>query len=302
MSVIVAVAPANILCQNLARMPELPEVETIKLGLQKELVNHAIMAVEVRVPKLFAGNPAVLKGQKVLEIARRAKILIIKLTNSYLIIHLKMTGQLIFVPNIGEDWVVGGHPDKAYTADLPHKHTHIIFTFDNGRLYFNDLRKFGWVKLLDEEAELEPYLTDLGVEYTWPEYTLDYFTRKLARRKSITIKQALLDQSLVAGVGNIYADESLFCARISPLRKVSSLTPKEIAKLYDCIPQVFTLSLEHGGTSSQHYRRHDGSKGKFLEIANVYKREGLPCKVCGTPIERVKISGRSSHYCPHCQK
>lgn len=252
--------------------------------------------------KLFIGNPQTLVGQKVVDLDRRAKLLIIKLSRSYLIVHLKMTGQLIYVPNQGRNWVVGGHPDKAYTAELPHKHSHIIFKFDNGTLYFNDLRKFGWIRILNEEAELKPHIETLGPEYDWPEYTLAYFTAKLARRPNITIKQLLLDQSFVAGVGNIYADESLFCARIRPTRKTSSLKPAEIKKLFECIPQVFETSLAHGGTSSQHYRKHDGSKGRFLEFANVYKREGLPCKVCGTPIERLKIAGRSSHYCPNCQK
>lgn len=283
-------------------MPELPEVETIKRGLLKELVGHTIQNVEVRVPKLFVGNADSLAGQKIEDIERRAKILIWKLSDCYLIMHLKMTGQLIFVPNDSQRWLVGGHPDKLYGAELPHKHTHVIIEFDNGTLYFNDLRKFGWMKLLQNEGELKPMIAEYGVEYDWPEYTLDYFTKKLLRRPKITIKQALLDQSLVAGVGNIYADESLFCAKIRPTRKVAELKPKETERLFECIPQVFELSLRHGGTSSQHYLKHDGTKGRFLEFANVYKREGETCKICGVPIERIKIAGRSSHYCPHCQK
>jgi formamidopyrimidine-DNA glycosylase len=283
-------------------MPELPEVETIKRGLAKELVGHRVLTVDVREPKLFIGDPHLLTNQKIEDIERRAKILVWKLTDYYMIIHLKMTGQLIFVPNKNQKWLVGGHPDKAYVADLPHKHTHIIFHFDSGTLYYNDLRKFGWIRLLKNVEELKPYLAKLGTEYDWPEYTLDYFTQRLAKRKNITIKQALLEQTLVAGVGNIYADESLFCAKIRPTRKVAELKPKEVKKLFGCIPKIFELSLAHGGTSSQTYRKHDGSKGRYLEFANVYKRESLPCKVCGTPIERIKISGRSSHYCPNCQK
>lgn len=283
-------------------MPELPEVETIKRGLTKELIGHKISSVDVRVAKEFIGDSKKLVGQKVLEVDRRAKLLIIKTTDYYLVTHLKMTGQLVFVPNKGRNWLVGGHPDKVYTADLPHKHTHVIITFDNGVLYFNDLRKFGWMRLLSGEKELKPLVEDLGVEYDWPEYTLEYFGKKLAKRKNTTIKQALLEQTLVAGVGNIYADESLFLAKIRPTRKVAEIKPNEIKKLFEAIPAVFELSLAHGGTSSQHYLKHDGTKGKFLEFANVYKREGLPCKVCGSPIERLKISGRSSHYCPHCQK
>jgi formamidopyrimidine-DNA glycosylase len=282
-------------------MPELPEVETIKRGLTKEIIGHKITAIEVRVPKLFIGDPQKLVNQKIVSIDRRAKLLIIELTSSYLVTHLKMTGQIIFVPTNSRNWTVGGHPDKAYTDQLPHKHTHIIIALDNGTLYFNDLRKFGWMKLLQKAQELEPMIAEYGVEYDWLEYTLDYFTRKLERRPNTTIKQALLDQSLVAGVGNIYADEALFMVKVRPTRKVSELKPNEIEELFKAIPAVFELSLSHGGTSSQNYRKHDGSKGRFMDFVNVYKREGQPCKVCGTPIERIKIAGRSSHFCPHCQ-
>ncbi len=316
-------------CHN-PGMPELPEVETIKRGLAKELVGHTVSSVDVRVRKEFVGDEQKLIGQKVADLERRAKLLIIKFQDYYLVTHLKMTGQLVFVPKQGlgsghwgldkkaaaknqspvassqslpsANWVVGGHPDKVYTADLPHKHTHVIIEFDNGTLYFNDLRKFGWMKLVSTDEELKPLVENLGVEYDWPEYTLEYFTAKLAKRSNVTIKQALLEQTLVAGIGNIYADEALFLANIRPTRKVSSLKPAEIEKLFGAIPAVFELSLSYGGTSSQHYIKHDGTKGKFLEFANVYKREGEPCRVCGTPIERTKIAGRSSHFCPHCQK
>lgn len=282
-------------------MPELPEVETIRLGLQKELIGHKIQAADVRVAKLFDGDSQKIVGQKVLEIERRAKILIWRLENCYLLIHLKMTGQLIFVPKKSEEWFIGGHPDKVYTADLPHKHTHVIIEFDNGTLYFNDLRKFGWIRLLDTVDQVKPHIANLGPEYDWPEFTSAYFQQKLASRAKSTIKQALLDQTILAGLGNIYADETLFCAKVHPRRTISSLSAKEMELIYKCIPKILKSSLEHGGTSSQSYRKHDGTKGTFLEIANVYKREGQPCKVCKTPIERIKITGRSSHFCPKCQ-
>ena len=283
-------------------MPELPEVETIKRGLKPELVGQKIVSVDVRVPKLFIGFPEMIIGQKVLDIDRRAKILIISFEKNTLAVHLKMTGQLIYVPNNSQAAIGGGHPDKAYLAELPHKYSHIIFQFDKGTLYFNDLRKFGWIKVLSSPEDLEPLVSSLGPEYTWPEYTFEYLKDKLSRRGTITIKQALLDQSLVAGVGNIYADEALFLSKIHPRRKVKDLTSSDIKALYENISAVFETSLAHGGTSSQNYRKADGSKGNYLEFANVYKREGQPCKVCGTPIERIKIAGRSSHFCPTCQK
>lgn len=281
-------------------MPELPEVETIRQGLAKSLVGHKILAVKVLAPKLFIGDPQIIVGQEVLETSRRAKILIIKLSENFLLTHLKMTGQLIFQPNKGE-LVIGGHPDKVYGLQLPHKHSHVIIEFDNGTLFFNDLRKFGWMKILASLDELQSEVAHLGPEYTWPEFTIDYFQAELAKRR-ITIKQTLLDQTFIAGIGNIYADESLFSAKVNPRRKANDLTKAEIKKLFACIPKVFNLALQHGGTSSRDYRQADGSMGTYLDVAKVYKREGQLCLVCGQPIERIKISGRSSHFCPNCQK
>lgn len=282
-------------------MPELPEVETIRKGLEKVLIGQKVSSVDVRVKKLFHGNPTELKTQTITEINRRAKILIIQLSKSVLLIHLKMTGQLIYLPKKGEP-VVGGHPDKVYSMNLPHKHTHIIFVLSKGTLFYNDLRKFGWIKMFPDLESAKDHFAKLGTEYTWPEYTLMYLKEKLSRRQNITIKQALLEQSLVAGMGNIYADETLFITKIRPTRKVSSLTQAEIKRIYVTIPKVFNLSLRHGGTSAKDYVQPDGKMGTYLKVANVYKREGEPCKICGEPIERTKISGRSSHYCSNCQK
>jgi formamidopyrimidine-DNA glycosylase len=284
-------------------MPELPEVETIRRGLEKELVGHKILNVQVRVPKLLFGSPKDLTDQKILEITRRAKILIWRLENGFVAIHLKMTGQLIFVPkNAQEKTFIGGHPDKLYGGKLPHQYSHIIITFDNGILYFNDLRKFGWIKVLANSEDLKKEVGHLGPEYDWPEFSFDYFQSAILRRAKSPIKQVLLDQTIVAGVGNIYADETLFCAKIQPTRSVGSLTESEINTIYKCIPKVFQLALKYGGTSSRDYRQVDGSQGTYLKVAKVYGRQGLPCRVCGTPILRIKIGARSSHYCPTCQK
>jgi len=282
-------------------MPELPEVETIRRALENSIVGQKINSVDVRVVKLFHGDPAKVNGQEITSISRRSKVLIIQLSKNVLLIHLKMTGQLIYVPKKGEA-IVGGHPDKVYSMNLPHKYSHVIFELEKGTLFFNDLRKFGWIKIYDNLEAAAHEFDNLGPEYTWPEYTLEYLTTKLIRRPNTTIKQALLDQSLVAGVGNIYADETLFCAKVRPTRKVKDIKPSELKKVFECIPQVFTLSLKHGGTSSQSYIQPDGTLGTYLNFANVYKRENQPCKVCGSPIERLKIAGRSSHYCPKCQK
>lgn len=283
-------------------MPELPEVETIRRGLANELVGHTIQGIEIRAAKLFAGEPHQLIGQKVLAITRRAKIMIWQLERSYLLIHLKMTGQLIFIPSNKKYHVVGGHPDKNYTLDLPHKHSHIIFEFDHGILYYNDLRKFGWIRIVESFEEIQPHVAALGPEYNWPEFTLEYFSLRLKKMPNLTIKQALLDQRVVAGLGNIYADETLFCAKVLPTRQIKSLHLKEITAIFKCIPLVLNKALEHGGTTIKDFRHSDGSLGSYLVVANVYKREGKPCKICATPIQRRKIAGRSSHFCPHCQK
>lgn len=312
-------------------MPELPEVETIRRGLANSLVGHKILTVKVLAPKLFIGDPQMIVGQEVLKVSRRAKILIIKLSENFLLTHLKMTGQLIFVPKkqlatgkpatssepetrspstglgvnhqlpTDDDVVIGGHPDKNYPLELPHKHSHVIIEFDHGTLFFNDLRKFGWLKVVRNFNDLKTEVAKFGPEYTWPEFTVDYFRAEISKR-SITIKQTLLDQTFIAGIGNIYADESLFASKINPRRKANALTKAEVKKLFACIPKVFNLALRHGGTSSRDYRQADGSMGTYLQVADVYKREGLPCRVCGNAIERIKISGRSSHFCPKCQK
>lgn len=284
-------------------MPELPEVETIRRALAKKLVGQTIKDIEVRAAKLFLGDRDKIIGQKITAVGRRAKILIFTLERDYLAIHLKMTGQLIFVPkNKKAGALVGGHPDKAYIETPPHRHTHLIFTFPSGTLYFNDLRKFGWVKVLNDEVALKKEIGHLGPEYDWPEFSLDYFQQLLAKKAKLRLKPVLMDQTNLAGIGNIYADESLFCAKIRPDRLAGSLSEPEIKQLHRCIAQVFVLAIKRGGTSSRDYRQIDGSKGTYLEIAKVYHRQNLPCRLCHTPIKQVKLAGRSTHFCPHCQK
>ncbi|MBI4948507.1 bifunctional DNA-formamidopyrimidine glycosylase/DNA-(apurinic or apyrimidinic site) lyase [Candidatus Berkelbacteria bacterium] len=280
-------------------MPELPEVETIKRGLERDIVGQKIIEVEVRAPKLFIGESAKLINEPIEKVWRRAKVLIIQTKRFSALIHLKMTGQLIYK---GKEIVIGGHPDKLYLQPLPHNHTHIIFKLSGGTLYFNDLRKFGWVKVFNKTDDIDELIHAVGPEFDSPTFTLKYFSEKLAKKKAITIKQLLLDQSIVAGIGNIYADEILFASKIHPLTKVKDLTKSQIKKIFDNIPKILNLAINSGGSSSQTYRQIDGKMGTYLEIAKVYKREKLPCKICKTPIKRIKIAGRSSHFCPYCQK
>jgi formamidopyrimidine-DNA glycosylase len=287
-------------------MPELPEVETIVRGLNDYVVGRTIASSKINVEKLFRGDPSQLIGATISDVTRKGKIILIRLDNDMtLAIHLKMTGQLIWLDKDSEkkesNGLIGGHPDKAYSTMPPHKYTHITINFKDGsHLYFNDLRKFGWIHILptSQEETLTKHLGPdplIGVE-------VGYLKEKYKNKKNSLIKTILLDQTILAGLGNIYADETLFCAGVLPWRKVGSLKQKEIEKIAKCIPEILDKSLKAGGTSRSDYRKLDGSKGSYLDQAWVYGREGLPCRICKTPIKRIKIAGRSSHYCETCQK
>ena len=283
-------------------MPELPEVETIKRSLNKAIIGQTIDDIEVRDYKLFRGKRHDILGAKIEEIERRAKMLVWKLSNGkYLLFHLKMTGQMLYDSNDHKLIAGGGHPDSVYLKRPPHEYTHVIFTLDKGHLYFNDLRKFGWIKVLDEE-NLKQEVSKLGPEIDWPEFTFEYFVKAVNRKARTKIKSVLMEQSLIAGIGNIYSDETLFMAKILPTRLVKDLSEHELRSIYDSIKPVLELAIKHGGTSLKDYRRLDGSQGDYLHFANVYHRNGEPCKVCDTKIERIVVNGRSAHFCPDCQK
>ena len=286
-------------------MPELPEVETIRRGLEPRLIGRTIDRAEVRAEKLFVGDPESLVGASVTRIGRYGKLLVFYFDNELaLTVHLKMTGQLIWRGE-GAETVAGGHPEKSYIDPLPHKHTWIILHFvDNSVMYFNDLRKFGQMAVLRiEELSVHSFIKKLGPEPLSPEFTIEFLEDLLARRPKQVMKSLLLDQERIAGLGNIYVDESLFRAGIMPTRLAGSLKPSEIRILHDAIQVTIELALSNGGSSERDYLNAIGEKGTYIQIANVYRRTGLICKVCGeSPILRMKIGGRSTHYCPVCQK
>lgn len=279
-------------------MPELPEVETIKRGLEKHIIGQKILSVEVRVPKLFIGNESEIINKNIDTVSRRGKMLQVTLADTVLAIHLKMSGQLIYAPRKGEQ-VIGGHPEESYFKSLPNKHTHVILTLSDGKLYYNDMRKFGWLKVI-RSSELASHTAHFGPEYTDTSFTPNYIA-SVFRNKKIPIKQLLLDQGFVAGIGNIYADEILFESRIHPLTPASHLSKEQIGQIYEFIPIIFSRAIDAGGTSARDYRDAEGRLGTYLEIANVYKRENKACKSCGNKIKRIKIAGRSSHFCETCQ-
>jgi formamidopyrimidine-DNA glycosylase len=289
-------------------MPEGPEVETIRRGLADSIVGQTLAGVDVLWERCFPA-PADLRdqivvGAKVASVDRRAKVLMWHLDNGYsLLFHLKMTGQIVVV-RAGGDRMAGGHPSESMARPLPDASTRVIFRFISGdALYFNDQRKFGWIKLVPtDEVSQDALVARLGPEALSDQFTLQSFQTQLDRHKRALIKPTILDQATVAGVGNIYADESLHLARIHPARLVGSLTPAEAKHLYEAIREIIGLGIEHGGTSFAHYVNSLGGKGDYLEHARVFRRDGQMCPVCGSVIEKIRVAGRGTHFCPKCQR
>jgi len=229
-------------------------------------------------------------------------VLMIDLSTDYsLVVHLKMTGQLVYV---GSDARFGaGHPNDSLVNTLPDKSTRVSLQFDDGSmLFFNDQRKFGWVRLMPTlEIPNLPFMQKVGPEPLEPDFTAQQFAQRFSRRARTNIKAALLDQSVIAGVGNIYADEALWGARVHPQRLVGSLTDAEFSLLYSQLREVMNLSIEKGGSSNRNYVNAEGKRGSYMDFARVFRREGLPCPRCGTTIEKSRVAGRGTHTCPTCQ-
>lgn len=288
-------------------MPELPEVETIKLGLQKHLVGHKIEDIEIRVPKIFQGNPKNVIGAKVVAIKRIGKGLIIELDNGYVLtVHLKMTGQLVFRDKNTQNLVLS---KKVGGDTLPSKYSHVIFSLDKGaKLYYNDLRRFGWVKVLkkDELAE-NAFFSQMGPEpkvgedLAGKELTLDYF-KNVVQKGNLPVKPILMDQKRIGGIGNIYANDALFLAGIDPRRKGKSLTEEETKKLFEAVHTVIKKSLNYGGSSDENYVNVLGQEGNYQNHTLVYGKKGEKCSVCGSIIEKIQLGNRGTYFCPKHQK
>jgi len=299
-------------------MPELPEVEIIRLGLQRLIVQKTVDQVHnYTSPKSFPNSDAdvsqFLLGASISSVRRRAKVLLIELSSGYtLMVHLKMTGQLVYIqeghaPNAkrvnSSLRFGGGHPSDSLVGELPDRTTreHIEFS-DGSRLYFNDLRKFGWMKLLPTAAVPEiDFMKKVGPEPLEADFTAQDFIARIRRHSGTTVKAAILDQTVLAGVGNIYADESLWGAHIHPASRVRDLNDKQLARLLEQIKYVLKLSIEKGGSTDKNYVDAEGKKGSYLKFANVFRLEGEPCPRCGTTIEKIRVAGRGTHVCPVCQ-
>lgn len=283
-------------------MPELPEVETIRRGLVPCVEGRRIRELIVLTEKSCQGDSGVVKGVTVKGLRRQGKALLIDLENGYtMMIHLRMTGQLIWRPDRGETFA-GGHPSNNFTADLPNGQTRVIFVFNEGRLFFNDQRKFGFVKILKTEAvEQDAFIAALAPE-PWEMSTTELF-EKCQRHAKAPIKAVLLDQKIIAGLGNIYADESLFYAGVHPAEKAGNLSVEQVGKLLEGARETMERSIDSGGSTMATYIKPDGTTGNYLEnFAEVFRREGQECRRCGETILKTRVAGRGTHYCPHCQK
>lgn len=277
-------------------MPELPEVETIRRGLANFIVKDKIKKTTILCEKSFQGQP---ETATIKNIRRFGKALIIDLDNKKsLMVHLRMTGQLIYD---GKERYAAGHPSENFVDKLPNKQTRVIFELQNGTLYFNDQRKFGFVKVLNtKEVKNDPFIKKLAPE-PW-QMKPEEFYEKLQKHNA-PIKATILDQTIITGLGNIYADEALFKAKIHPKTKANKLTKKETEDLLEAAKYVMEKSIESGGSTLKDYKKADGTKGDYLDkFAQVFNKQGQPCPRCKTKIEKIKVAGRGTHICPNCQK
>ena len=322
-------------------MPELPEVETVVRGLTRYIVGQRIKDIKILNKKSFIVTPRLRPPRarlrsgnnlKIQKIDRRGKAVIITLSKGLsLLIHLKMTGQLIYLPTgrqvspssrhaefisasprkilkrVQDDGkgkrLNFGHPTSDFATEMPSSHTRVIFELSKGTLYFNDQRKFGWVKLVQtKDVEKDKFISKLGVEPLSKSFTADVLWQAIQRHPNSPIKSTIMDQSLVTGVGNIYSDEALFVAGIRPDRKGKTITKPESKKLASAIKKVLELGIKHAGTSIANYKNAEGLPGRMQNYLKVYGRKNLVCPhKCGT-IKSIRIGGRSAHFCSLCQK
>ncbi|MCK4589012.1 MAG: DNA-formamidopyrimidine glycosylase [Nanoarchaeota archaeon] len=268
-------------------MPELPEVETLRKGLLRKTKGRTISKVDIIKYKKADRKIKKLSLAKIKNVRRRAKLLVIDLSNGYsMVVHVKLTGYFYFQPK-GKKMI-----DKV---------TRVVFWFKDGSaLLFEDVRKFGWIKIM-KTKDVEKYLVKckFGPEPLSKEFSLKKFKEMLKKRRKSKIKPLLMDQCFVAGIGNIYAQEACYCAGILPMRKVESLSDKETKKLYKCIIKILKLAIRHKGTSAVDYVTVEGKKGTFASKLKVYQRKKDPR---GHKLIRIVLGGRGTNYCKVCQK
>lgn len=290
-------------------MPELPEVETVRLQLQKYLIGHNFVDVEVKVPKLFTGEKSQILGAEVKDVRRFAKVLSIDLSNgNSIVIHIKLTGQLIYRgPNLKNPLTLS----KKVVGGAPGPHTHVIFKLDkDGFLYYNDIRRFGWLRVIKtSEVVTAGFVGKLGPEPNigqgdlgLPFLTQDDFA-KILSKTSRAVKVVLMDQAKMGGVGNIYANDALWLASINPKTPAKGLQDYKIKELYEAIHTVLKAGLKYGGASELAFVTPDGAEGEYQNHTLAYGHEGEVCERCHkAKLEKYFLSGRGTYWCPTCQK
>ena len=312
-------------------MPELPEVETVRRGLANLLPGRTVLrTTTIDSPKSFPNAPndveQFLYEATIVGVRRRAKVLIIDLSSEYsLVVHLKMTGQLVFR---GEDKAknleygirnlevkisdpsepltsfAGGHPNDSLVGKLPDRSTRVQIDFTDGsHLFFNDQRKFGWIKLVPTTmVEQMPFFQKVGPEPLDPKTKSEEFIQRVRRRSGSMIKPVILDQAVIAGVGNIYADECLWAAHIHPETRSGKLSDEQLNTLFIELVKILQLSIDQGGSTDRNYVDAEGRKGNYLKFANVFRREGQAChRHPDQEILKIRVAGRGTHICPVCQ-
>lgn len=287
-------------------MPELPEVETVRNQLRKKIKGKTIKAVEVFHNKSARPDTTfedTLLGKTLGEIDRIGKLMIFGFVGEedlFMLAHLKMTGQFFYE----EDREVsgGGHSmSQSDIKDLPNKHTRVAYYFTDGSsLFFNDMRIFGFNQLATK-TEMEKAKGRFGPELIREDFDVEEFSQKLKKRKT-PVKAALLDQTFVSGLGNIYVDEALWRAKIRPTRRADKVTKKEAAAIAAASKDVMLESIAVGGTTFQHFKDTGGENGNFTDYLQVFGQQGKPCPRCGTTIKKIRCAGRGTHFCPDCQK
>ena len=323
-------------------MPELPEVETIRRGLNRFILNKKIVNIKILCDKSFIGPKELIEGQEIIAIRRFGKALVFDFKNQVsMLVHLRMTGQLIYRAcgeESGKNYIemiqagdfktslyteksfAGGHPTDSFFSKLPNKQTRVLFKIESvddigkthsgfleqkiesGTLYFNDQRKFGFCKIIETDEVLQDEFIKKLAKEPW-QISVEEFKKNLLHHKNAEVKPTILDQTVIAGLGNIYADETLFLAKIHPERLVSTLTDHEIETLLESAKTVMQRSIDSGGSTMATYVKADGTRGDYLQkFAQVFRRKGEPCNRCGTEIIKIKVAGRGTHLCPNCQK
>ncbi|RJO61550.1 bifunctional DNA-formamidopyrimidine glycosylase/DNA-(apurinic or apyrimidinic site) lyase [candidate division WS5 bacterium] len=292
-------------------MPELPEVETIKNDLKEQIIGKRIISVFPLWKEIVKDIPYELfvkqiEGKEIIDVERRAKNLIVRLSGGLnLLVHLKMTGHLFVEDEKSSEISKEGKWLKASSEDLvkdqQNQFIRIIFHLSGGKiLAMGDMRKFAYIRLMDDRG-LEEFLKNYGPEPLSSGFSAEKLA-SILKKKNTAIKKVLMDQSLVAGIGNIYADEILWASRVHPLSASSKLQDKDIEAIYENTRKILRLAIKRRGTSTSDFRDTKGLKGTYGDLRNVYQREGMPCPVCGGPVRKIKVGGRGTHFCPRCQK